>query len=132
MDAFETFGKNFIVSNASKFSPFYNTENTLLVHTCCALELLGYIEILSMKFIEERRDEPDYGYVVRYCINILPNESFKQLIYNEYRKEHPDMTINGFDPKTGVLKFAGKEIALSKSKKETDATLLINSLMNVE
>lgn len=133
MKAFEDFGQNFIVNSkldtivASKTENIYfvtdaDKSQVLFVHTLYALEFLWYIEILKIWF---RGD----GLNVQYFANILPNESFKELVYDDYRKYNPSILVLWFDAKTDTLNFWKKKIQFSKGKKETDAVMLIRSLI---
>ena len=77
------------------------------------------------------RDNPD-DFFMRV---VFSDEFSKELlsgISKDENKEHPEMIIKDFDPKTGVLIFAGKDIALSKTGKETDQVLLMKSLMDTK
>lgn len=123
MKAFENYSKNFVVSN--KFHYVLSAEEekqTLFLHTLYALEFLWFIEVLKIWFQWS-------GYDTRYFANILPNESFKQLVYDDYKKENPSTVVLWFDSKTDTLTFWKKKIQFSKGKKETDAVLLIRSLI---
>ena len=44
----------------------------------------------------------------------------------------PLKVIGAFDPKSGILKFAGQDIELSNSGKHTDAVLLMTTLLKAE
>lgn len=73
-----------------------------------------------------------HDYFPDYSINILPNESFKELIYQDFRKENPKTIIESYDEKKWILSFAWKKIIISKSGKETNAKLLLGTLMKAE
>ncbi len=123
MKAFENYTKNFIVS--SDFHIHLSSEEKrqkLFIHTLYALEFLGFIEVLKIWFSGD-------SYSPNYYASILPNESFRELVYDEYRKENPKTFILWFDTKTDTLALWKKKIQFSKSKKETDAVLLIRSLI---
>jgi hypothetical protein len=127
MKAFEDFGKNFILSD--DYGPMVvftsDKKKVLFIHTLYALEFLGYLRVLEIWF-----KKSDSGHV--FFANIAPNESFKAEVYQDFRKENPKTVVEGFDPKTGTLKFAGQDIGLSKGKKQTDAVLLVGTLMKIE
>ena len=76
-----------------------------------------------MSFDYDTTNDPEYN------INIIPDESFKKLTYEDYRKENPKTAIEGYDSKKCILTFAGKKIAISKTGKETDSTLLLSTLI---
>lgn len=123
MEAFERYGRNFIVSNHGVLNPFYHNINSLFIHTIYALEFLCYIKVLSVSFDYDRTNGTQYN------INIIPEESFKNLVYEDYRKENPKTVIEKYDEQKCILSFAGKKIAISKTGKETDATLLLATLI---
>lgn len=123
MEAFEKYGRNFIVSNYGVLNPFYHNTNSLFIHTIYALEFLWYIKVLSVSFDYDRSNGTQYN------INIIPEESFKNLVYEDYRKENPKTVIEKYDEQKCILSFAGKKIAISKTGKETDATLLLATLI---
>lgn len=128
MKAFEQYGRNFIVWNHQSWgnlsiNPFKSNTSSLFIHTIYALEFLWYIKVLSVSFSYSELN------AIKYNINILPDESFKKLTYEDYRKENPKTVIEGYDAKKCTLTFAGKKIPISKTGKETDATLLISTLL---
>lgn len=125
MKAFEQYGKNFIVSDEDFWTPFYDNYSSLFIHTIYAIEFLWYIEVLSVSSYLD-------WWKARYAINIMPDESFKKLIYEDYRKENPKTVIEGYDEKKCVLSFAGKKIPISKTGKETDATQLLKTLLQAK
>lgn len=125
MKAFEEFWKNFIVTNGEVSNPFWHKENTLFLHTIYALEYLWYIRVLKVWF--DGHDTP-----IKYKVNIIPNESFKDLIYQDFRKDNPKSIIEWYDEKKWILSFAWKKITISKSGKETDSKLLLGTLMKAE
>ncbi len=122
--ALEHYGKNFIVTNWSYWKPFFEDKESLFAHTIYALEYLWYLKVLDIKV--HNWDHP------KYKINILPKESFKELIYQDFRKDNPKSIIEWYDEKKWNLSFAWKKIIISKSGKETDAKLLLWTLMKAE
>lgn len=62
-------------------------------------------------------------------MNILIEEVFIEEINSSYKKENPKNIFESFDKSRGILKFAGQEIELSKKGKETDAVLLLSTLL---
>lgn len=123
MKAFEQYGRNFIVWNSEVWNPFKHDGSSLFIHTIYALEFLWYIKVLSVSFDFDSTNRTQYN------INIIPDESFKKLTYEDYRKENPKTVIEWYDAKKCTLTFAGKKIPISKTGKETDATLLISTLL---
>lgn len=127
MKALEEYGKNFIISNRDNtLNPFYKNDSTLFIHTIYALEYLWYLRVLNLDFSGASEYYPDYK------VNILPSESFKELIYQDFKKENPKTVIEWYDEKKWTLSFAWKKITISKSGKETDAKLLLATLMKAE
>jgi len=126
MKAFENFGQNFIISDKFHFTIASEEKRQMLfLHTLYALELLGFIDVLKIWFRGPASE-------VIFYANILPHESFKELVYNDYRKENPKTLVLWFDTKTDILTFWKKKIQFSKGKKETDAVLLMRSLMKTD
>ena len=127
MKALEEYGKNFIIrSRDDTLNPFYKSYSTLFIHTIYALEYLGYLKVLNLDFSGTHESYPNYK------VNILPSESFKDLIYQDFKKENPKTIIEWYDEKKWVLTFAWKKISISKSWKETDASLLLKTLLKTQ
>lgn len=127
MKALEEYGINFIITNRDNtLNPFYKSDSTLFIHTIYALEYLGYLRVLNLDFSGASEYYPDYK------VNILPSESFKEFIYQDFKKENPKTVIEWYDEKKWVLTFSWKKILISKSWKETDASLLIKTLLKSE
>ena len=122
--ALEQYWRNFIVTNNLYGKPFYQDKESLFAHTVYALEYLWYLKVLDI-------DAHSWDYPT-YKINILPKESFKELIYQDFKKENPKTIIEWYDEKKWVLTFAWKKISISKSWKETDASLLIKTLLKTQ
>lgn len=122
MQAIEKFGNNFIVTKKG-----YSDKEVLFFHTLYALEKLEYIEVINMWFT---RDNEEHRKI--YHANIIVNEIFIKEINQDFKKENPEKAIEKFDGKTGILSFGGKKIELSKKGKETDAVLLMNTLLKEE
>lgn len=87
----EEYARNFIISNNQAGKPFYKDYSSLLIHTIYALEYLWYVKILNIDF-DSNGIVWDY-----YEINILPKESFKELIYQDFKKENPKTVIGWYD-----------------------------------
>jgi hypothetical protein len=125
MNALEKYGENFIISNVDEDTREPIGDDAILFfHTLYALQKLGYIGVLKIWFETS-------GSFTRpaYYANIVLFNEFIEEINNSYRKENPSMIFEKFDAKKGLLKFAGKEIELSKKGKETDAVLLLTTLV---
>lgn len=121
------FWRNFIISSDENFPWFYKNSQALFVHTVYALQYLWYFQVLDISVSFKERDW--WAFDTIFHINILPNDSFRSLIYQEFQKENPETVIIWYDWKTWTLNFAGKEIIIGKSGKETDARLLLWTLM---
>jgi len=121
MQAIEKFGNNFIVTKKG-----YSDKEVLFFHTLYALEKLEYIEVINIWFTSGVDSNKTYH------ANILVNEIFIKEINQDFKKENPEKVIEKFDSKTGILSFGGKKIELSKKGKETDAVLLMNTLLKEE
>ena len=64
--------------------------------------------------------------------NLILEDTLIREINNKYKKDNPKNIFEKFDEKTGVLSFAGQKIELSKKGKETDAVLLMKTLLKAE
>ncbi len=130
------YGNNFIISEK------LNSDGTLerapefsIVQTVYALQKLGYLKVVStwgnVKYL---KSNSSYNGDPSKCIdiNLILEEGFIREINDSYKKVNPKNIIEKLDVKRGVLKFAGQEIELSKKGKETDAVLLIKTLMKAE
>jgi hypothetical protein len=108
-----------------------------VIQTIYALQKLGYLKVQSVwesreypkdSFNREREDydkEPS-----KYInVNLVLEDLFIEEINNDYKKKNPINVYEHFDDKRGVLKFAGQVIELSKKGKETDAVLLLRTLL---
>ncbi len=71
-----------------------------------------------------------------YNLKKLYSDIVQELDLAELRKNDPNKKvlnyIENFNEKEGILKFAGQEIVLSKSGKETDAVLLLKTLLKAK
>ncbi len=128
MNALENYGKNFIISESVPEDSKERAERGFLfIHTLLALQRLGYIEVLRLWYTSG-------GLLVDHVYNasIVVAKSFIDEIYSSYRKENPSNVIESFDAKRGTLRFAGREIELAKKGKETDAVLLLKTLLKAD
>lgn len=126
MAAFENYGSNFIVTEIVKGNGKLETQDGFLfIHTLYALQKLNYIGVIRL-WHEHR----DVGYALH--ANIVVFDSLVEEVSGNYRKENPQNIIEKFDGKNGLLKFAGQEIELSKNGKQTDAVLLMQTLMKTK
>lgn len=108
-----------------------------IIHTVYALQKLGYLKVLNvweeLKYPRDNFDKENYDYGKkprRYInANLTLDETFIDEINNKYKKDNPTKVFEKFDDKKGVLRFAGNEIELSKKGKETDAVLLLKTLL---
>lgn len=135
------YGNNFIIKERiDSDAVLVKMSDFCLIQTVYALQKLGYLKVLNVwesreypndAFDRERIDfnkEPS-----KYInVNIILEDIFIDEINNQYKKENPDNVFEEFDDKRGVLKFAGQEIELSKKGNETDAVLLLRSLLKEE
>lgn len=113
----ERFGENFVLEHGGGDLP----EGFFFVHTLYALQKMGYLKVMSLAKGSALSNECTAAVVV--------DRSFIEEIEGNFRSENPKTVFEGFDEKKFVLKFAGKEIRLSKGRKETDAVLLMKTLV---
>lgn len=126
------YGNNFIISGKiDDQCVFEKLPDFCLIHTVYALQKLGYLRVVNVW--EEIKREKSFSDRIRSInANIILEEIFIDEINNKYKKDNPTNILESFDAKRGVLKFAGKEIELSKKGKETDAVLLLKTLLKEE
>ena len=93
----------------------------LFVHTMIALEYDKYLEIENFSYgTTEMFDLYDRGFL------------FKIKLKNNKKDDTEQKLFDGYDKKYRLLKFAGKEIELAKKGKETDAVLLMETLIKTK
>lgn len=126
MSAIENFGSNFIVSETAKGYEKTESQNGFLfIHTLYALQKLNYISVIRLW-----HERTDTGHT--FHANIVIFDTLIEEVNNSYKKDNPKNVIDKFDEKKGVLKFAEQEIELSKKGKQTDAVLLMKTLLKTE
>jgi len=123
MSAFEKYGENFIISHEEHDNVSKNT-GFLFTHTLYALKKLKYVTVLRIWCGRDNLNNKK-----KYYANIVANDSFIDEVNSSFQKENPSTIFEGYDKTHNIIKFAGKEIELSKKNKETDAVLLIKSLI---
>ncbi len=132
------YGNNFIIKERVDWDGvLVKIPDFCLIQTAYALQKLGYLQVLgvwqSTEYSKKAFDSnnPDYDKEpIEYLnVNLVLEEIFIDEINNQYKKNNPKNVIEGFDEERGVLKFAGQEIELSKKGKETDAVLLMQTLL---
>ncbi len=126
MAAFEKYGENFVISSVDDEGDGKDAgakDGFLFIHTLYALQKLGYVTVLRLWC---ERDNVYNKH--KYFANIVANNTLIDEVTNSFRKENPATIFEGYDEKHNLLKFAGKEVELSKKNKETDAVLLIKTL----
>jgi hypothetical protein len=132
------YGNNFIISEKIDANcVLERLPDFCIIHTVYALQKLGYLKVTNiwedLKYPRDGfdRERLDFNKEPKHFVNvnITLEEDFIDEINNKYKKDNPKNVIEGFDAKRGVLKFADKEIELSKKGKETDAVLLLDTLL---
>jgi rRNA processing protein Gar1 len=129
--AIEFFGKNFVIKEElNESGNFKDDPNFCIIQTIYALEYLGYLTVNNIWQETEYKSKYDSSENLKYyiCININIDDSFISEINRRYKKENPENILDGFIKSKGILKFAGEEIGLSLKGKDTDASLLMNTL----
>ncbi len=130
------YGNNFIIRKAvDEDGNLKQLPDFCILQTVHALQNLGYLKVNNVwEEIEYKKEyvssEKDRNRFI--CINITLEDIFIKEINNKYKKENPKNVIDGFDASKGLLKFAGEEINLSAKGKDTDASLLMASLLKAE
>lgn len=132
------FGNNFIITEKiDSHCVLEKLPDFCIIHTVYALQKLGYLTVVNvwqeLKYQKDSfdREKIDYNKEPRHFINVnvVLNETFIDEINTKYRKDNPKNVFEKFDAKRGVLRFAGQDIELSKKGKETDAVLLMQTLL---
>lgn len=128
------YGNNFIIiEKIDRECVLEKIPDFCIIHTVYALQKLGYLKVVNI-WDENKHKEGVYGRDPdKYLnVNIILEDAFIREINNRYKKDNPQNTFEKFDAKRGVLYFAGKQIELSKKGKETDAILLLKTLLKEE
>lgn len=129
------YGNSFIVKEKVDGKCVYERlPDFCLIQTVYALQKLGYLKVVSVWEDVKYKESGSWDSKPTRHINanIILNQTFIDEINNKYKKDNPKNVFERFDAKRGVLKFAGKEIDLAKKGKETDAVLLMKTLLKVE
>jgi len=130
-DMLRLFGRNFVIKEElHKNGNLKRDSNFCLLQTIFALQHLEYLTVNNVW--REREYKGSYGGLdsTQYFIdiNITMEDNFISEINDSYKKENPKNVITSFNKEKGVLKFAGEDINLSFKGKETDVSLLMNTL----
>ncbi len=129
------YGNSFIVREKIDGKCVYEKlPDFCLIQTVYALQKLGYLKVVNVWEDVKYKESASWdNKPIRHInTNIILNQSFIDEINNKYKKDNPKNVLEKFDAKRGVLKFAGKEINLAKKGKETDAVLLMKTLLKVK
>lgn len=128
------YGTNFIIrEKIDSNCVLEKIPDFCIIQTVYALQRLGYLKVVDAWEEQKYRDDNFSREPSRHVnVNIVLEEVFVDEINSNYKKENPANIFESFDVKRGVLKFAGKEIELSKNGKETDAVLLLKTLLKEE
>lgn len=125
------YGNNFIIKEKIDVNcSIKGIPDFCLIHTVYAMQKLGYLKVVDVW--EEgggRYNSTETRYV---NVNIILDDAFIREINNKYKKENPKNVFEKFDENTGILKFSGQDISLSKKGKETDAVLLLKTLLKTK
>ena len=129
------YGNNFIIKEKiDNACVLEGIPDFCIIHTVYALQKLGYLKVIN---VWEELKYPKNSYSsedpARYInANLILEDTLIREINNKYKKDNPKNILEKFDDKTGILSFAGQKIELSKKGKETDAVLLMKTLMKAE
>lgn len=128
------YGNNFIIiEEIDRKCVLEKIPDFCIIHTVYALQRLGYLKVVNVWAENKHREgiysvDPD-----KYInVNIVLEDAFIREINNKYKKDNPKNIFEKFDEKRGILKFAGQEIELAKKSRETDAVLLLKTLLKEE
>lgn len=122
----QLFGRNFVIKEeVYESGNLKKDSNFCIIQTAYALQYLGYLTVNNVWRDDLYGDSKTRYYV---ALNITVNDSFVDEINNRYKKANPKNIITNFDKQKGLLRFAGEEINLSLKGKETDASMLMDTL----
>jgi len=132
------YGNNFIIKEKiDSKCVLERASDFCIIQTVYALQKLGYLTVVDvwdeLKYQKDNFDREKLDYnkePARYIhVNLILEDTFIEEINASYKKNNPSNVFEKYDAKKGVLKFASKEIELSKKGKETDAVLLLTTLL---
>lgn len=132
----DLYGNNFIITEKiDNTCILARIPDFCIIHTVYALQKIGYLKVIDI-WEELRYPNDPYSSLpksTRYInANIILEDIFIKEINNKYKKDNPKNVFEKFDEKLGILSFAGEKIELSKKGKETDAVLLMKTLLRTE
>lgn len=133
----ELYGNNFIIrEKVDSKCVMERAQDFSIIQAVYALQKMGYLKVVD---VWDDVEYPDSSYSSstrdpkRYLnVNVILEEAFIAEINNSYKKDNPKHQLQSFDAKKGILKFAEQEIELSKKGKQTDAVLLMQTLMKAK
>jgi|GEM_PF-2738056 len=129
------YGNNFIIKEKiDNACVLERIPDFCIIHTVYALQKLGYLKVINvweeLKYSKSSYSSEDPARYIN--ANLILEDTLIREINNKYKKDNPKNIFEKFDEKTGVLSFAGQKIELSKKGKETDAVLLMKTLLKAE
>lgn len=132
-DKIRVYGSNFIIKEIiDNYGVLKRLPDFCIIHTVYAMQKLGYLKVLDVWEEHEKKDilssfsGEEVGYI---NVNIALEEAFIDEITTRYKKKNPSVIFESFDKETGICKFAGEEIRLSRRGNQTDSVLLLTSLL---
>lgn len=136
-DMITKYGNSFILRAKVNQNMLYFKDHSFApVQTAYALEDLGYLKVQNVWSTQRRKSTSRFNNndveVYFLHLNIEITDLFLLELNQEYKKKNPENKIEGFNVKTGVLKFANKEIPLIKGTKKTDAAKLVETLITID
>lgn len=130
----DLFGKNFILTEAiDGDGNLVRNQEFCFVQSLYALQKLGYLEVINIW--DEMKSKNNSNYIIiddesQIIRNVHVNISLKQPFIDEVNtdKKSNEIIYQGFDKKTGQVKFSTANVSLSSGSKQTDAVLLMEAL----
>ena len=132
-DKISLYGNNFLINEKTDAHCIsHKMPDFCIIQTVYALQKLGYLKVVDVWGSSKYKDTGggDTSYWVN--VNLILEDVFVDEINSSFKKKNPTKLLEEFDEKHGLLKFAGQEIELAKKGKETDAVLLLKTLLKAE
>lgn len=132
------YGRNFVIQEKiDDKCNIVRLPDFCLIQTVYALQQLDYLKVVDVweteKYPKNTFDEEKYDYGKEpqkfINVNVVVNETLIEEINNQYKRNNPSTVLEKFDSNRGILHFSGQEIEISKNGKETDAVLLLKTLL---
>lgn len=127
------YGTSFIISEKADRNGILRSHNGFsLIQIAYALEEMSYLTINDVWLSGDSTelDLDDNKYLLN--INLDLKDQFLKELNKDYQNKNPTVTVDGYESRSGLLKFAGKEVFLIKGSKKTDGARLMETLLTAD